>query len=117
MSTHNPPNEANKYLVFGQRPTAWTKHLERRIPSIARQDGRHYFNSRSIDIRDGSREHVEAWAPDLKEKAVVKIDVIDDTICASCTCGVVLRTKEPCSHIWGVILTSERKGYLGRIGE
>src|SRR5438067_12949909 len=100
MSINNPPNETNKYLVFGQCPKSWTKHLEPRIRATARQEGRNYFYAASIDIRSGSREHVEAWVPGLTAKSVVKIDVHDETVSASCTCQSFRDHKNICSHIW-----------------
>src|SRR6266404_5453496 len=112
MSTNDSPRETNKYLVFGQRPQSWTKHLEGGIPPIARQEGRNYLYAGRIDIRDGSREHVEAWVPGLPTKSVVNIDVREETVFVSCTCEGFRHYKKACSHIWGVILTSERKGYL-----
>src|SRR3990172_9655077 len=117
MSTNNPPRETNKHLVFGQVPRSWTKNLDDDISPAAAQEGRNYFYGRSIDIRSGSREHVEAWVPGLPAKSVVKIGVRDETVLASCTCPGFRDYKNVCSHIWGVILTCERKGYLGRIGE
>ena len=75
MSTNSPPHETNKYLVFGQVPRRWTKKLEGDVPPIALQEGRNYFYAHSIDIRDSSREHAEAWVPGLTAKSVVQINV------------------------------------------
>jgi superfamily II DNA or RNA helicase len=117
MSTQNPPQAPKKYLVFGQRPTSWTKKLKANFSSETVYEGRTYFYSRSVDIRSGSSERIEAFVrEDFRSGHTVAICVDGDAVVFSCTCPA-FKKAPACGHIWSVILAAERKGHLGRIGE
>lgn len=117
MSTHNPPRAQNKYLVFGQPPTSWTKKLKASFSSETVYQGRTYFYSGSIEIRSGAREYIDAFVrADFRSGHTVTIRVDGDAVVVSCTCPA-FRKRPVCEHIWSAILAAERKGHLGRIGE
>src|ERR1700746_3063096 len=104
MSTQNPPQAPKKYLVFGQRPTSWTKKLKANFSSETVYEGRTYFYSRSVDIRSGSSERIEAFVrEDFRSGHTVAICVDGDAVVFSCTCPA-FKKAPACGHIRSVIL-------------
>ncbi len=90
---------------------ALSTHLYDYVGDKVRSRGNSYYRNSAAQIIHGNKEELHAV---VIGSNVYEVDLYrdGDTIHASCTCPYFEGERETCKHIWAVLLTAEKKGYL-----
>lgn len=90
---------------------ALTTQLAYFFLSKVRKRGHSYYKSGAVEIINGNEEEVQA---EVIGTDTYEVDLYrgDDTVYVFCSCPYFQGEKEPCKHIWAVLLSAEENGYL-----
>ena len=85
--------------------------LKKYFPADVRSRAAFYVYGRVVHIQRGTPSSVRAKVRGSSTYTVV-ITVEDDAMPLSCTCPYYTDCDVSCKHLWAVVLTAERHGYL-----